>query len=179
MKVNSFLAAALMAVFFTSCQKDENDVTQPVVTNEEELITTLKVNLSADSATRIFQFRDPDGEGGANGTTDTIYMQAGKVYQCSLQFLNESNPAKVIDITTEIREEADDHLVCFDASDAVITRTDKDSKGLGVGLASEWVSSATGRGTITIRLRHQPGLKDGSCGIGETDIEVVFPVVVQ
>jgi hypothetical protein len=30
-------------------------------------------------------------------------------------------------------------------------------------------------GDVKISLKHQPGIKNGSCDIGETDVELLFP----
>lgn len=181
MKIKSALFSTLLiALVFTSCQKDKNDVENPPLNNEEELITTLKVNLSHAGDTSTFQFKDIDGEGGANGTIDTIKIQPGVSYACNLEFLDESNPSSVSNITKEIKAEGVDHLICFEVvGDAIIFRTDKDDNNIPLGLSSEWTVSVSGTGSVTIRLRHQPGIKDGSCDKGDTDIEVTFPIVIQ
>lgn len=176
--INSlFIAASLIT--FTACKKDKNDVTKPQVVNEEELITTLKVKLITGTDTTVFQFRDPDGEGGVNGTVDTIKLKTTGTYKCELQFLDESNPLNVEDITHEIEEEAVDHLICFSSSLVNFQITDKDANQLPLGIESNWTVNTNGTGSLTVRLRHQPGIKDGDCDKGETDLQVVFPIVIQ
>jgi hypothetical protein len=32
---------------------------------------------------------------------------------------------------------------------------------------------------MQIELKHQPGIKNGTCGVGETDIDILFPVKIQ
>ncbi|HEX8656934.1 MAG TPA: hypothetical protein VF690_05345, partial [Hymenobacter sp.] len=82
----------------------------------------------------------------------------------------------------EIANEKDDHMFFFESTPASllnITRTDRDSKNLEVGLASQVVTTAAGTGTLKITLRHQPGTKNGTFAPGDTDVEVTFPVTVQ
>ncbi len=170
-----------LSILTFACQKDKNEVTEPITENESELITTLKISLFDGNTTHVFQFKDPDGEGGANGVTDTIFLDHNKVYTGSLQFLDESNPSDKKDITLEIKEEAGDHLICYQAntSGLSITTTDKDENEYPIGLETDWSVSTVGAGNLVIRLRHQPGIKNGDCDRGETDIEVAFPVKIQ
>jgi len=181
MKINISYLLAGFTLFLFACQKDKNEVTEPVIVNESEVITTLKITLSDGNNNHIFQFRDPDGEGGNNGVTDTIVIDSNKVYVATIQFLDESNPQNVHDITTEIKGEAEDHLICYtiNTTGVEITTTDIDANNHPIGLETDWSTSDPANGTLTIRLRHQPGIKNGDCERGETDLEVVFPVRVK
>lgn len=181
MKLNTILICAIAAtVIFSGCEKDKNKVENPPVINEEELITTLKVKLVNGTDTTSFQFKDVDGDGGMNGTVDTLKLKAGQIYSSDLQFLNESNPASIKNITEEIKDEAVDHLICYTANSNIgITITDKDGNNLPLGITSNWAVGNAGTGSLTVRLRHQPGIKSGDCGVGETDIEIVFPVIIK
>ncbi len=179
--MKKLLFSVLAAFTLVACQKDENNVTNPVGTNESELITTLRVELFDGSQPMVFQFKDLDGEGGANATVDTIVLSKDQVFSCDLVFLDESNSANVKDLTPEIYSERNDHLICYtsNTSQLTIEVTDKDQNNLPVGLAANWTTASAGKGSITIRLKHQPGIKTGDCALGETDLEVVFPVVVK
>lgn len=161
------------------CEKHPDD---PECLGEEELITTLKV-LVYDSATNAsvgtFQFSDADN----NGTPeifDTIKLNANTTYRVALQFLNTS-VAPAEDITTEIEAEKDEHLIVFHAHDVTVnfTYADVDDNNLPVGLSSYWRATTTGNGHIHIKLRHQPGVKDGTETPGDTDVEVEFPAYIQ
>jgi hypothetical protein len=33
-------------------------------------------------------------------------------------------------------------------------------------------------GVVVVRLKHQPGTKNGTCAVGDTDVEVTFPYKV-
>ena len=168
-------AIFMTTVLFTSCKKDD-----PEPINEEELITTLIVNLTdvATGDTESFIFRDTDGEGGNPPSVfDEINMGAGKEYGCTLLVLNESEtPAE--DITEEILEEDVDHQFYFapTGNSATVNITDLDANGLPLGLESTWDAGAPGTGTMKITLKHKPGEKGPGdpVSVGGTDIEIEF-----
>jgi hypothetical protein len=177
-------AAALMLAF--SCKKNKIDdpIDQPIDDHEEELITTMKLIFS-DSAgvlpDRTFQFQDLDGPGGNNPTMfDTLFLEDSTVYNVQVEILNESvNPAE--NLTSEILTEADEHLFCFtpmNLSGLSIVRTDSDGT-YQIGLQSKWRTIQTENGKVKIVLKHQPGVKNGSCDPGDTDIELYFEVRVK
>jgi hypothetical protein len=60
-----------------------------------------------------------------------------------------------------------------------ITPTDKDKNNLPIGLNTEWTCSGADFGRIVVRLKHQPGIKTGSCEPGDTDVEVSFPYFIK
>ncbi|WP_341901172.1 type 1 periplasmic binding fold superfamily protein [Fluviicola taffensis] len=181
MMILSILSLALVA-----CKKEKkNTVSNPTNPNEEELITTFKIvftDVNGVLPNVEAQFVDTDGPGGNNPSAfDTIRLVANATYNASITLLNESvSPAE--DITVEVEEEGVDHLFCFDLTsglNAVITRTDLDANNLPIGITSQWVLGNASTGTSTIRLRHQPGVKNGQCDPGETDIELNFHTVIQ
>jgi hypothetical protein len=128
------------------------------------------------------RFVDVDGPGGNNPTVfDTIRLAANATYNASITLLNES-AIPTQDITAEVEEEGVDHLFCFDLSGGLnvsILRTDADANNLPIGIHSRWSLGTASTGTATIRLRHQPGVKNGQCDPGETDIELNFHTVIQ
>ncbi len=183
MKQSTVMASTLFlmgSILFNACKKDDP---QPV--NEEELITTLIVNLKdvATGSSSSFAFKDPDGEGGNPPTQfDEIAMEAGKEYECTLSVLNESvSPAE--SITEEILEEDVDHQFYFETtgSSATVITTDIDAVGLPLGLESNWDAGAPGVGTMKITLKHKPGEKASgdAVSVGETDIEITFTTNVN
>lgn len=162
-----------------SCKDDHDDHD-----HEGELITTVQM-VFTDSATSTvagtFEFSDPDGPGGnPPQRMDTISLQSSKTYLVELRFIDASkNPAH--DITHEIREEAREHIVCFtDAgSNLTILRTDSDGTH-PIGLSSRWnTPDVMSSGKVKVTLKHQPGVKNGQCDPGDTDVEVEFPVRVR
>lgn len=177
------IASGLLAIgiFFNACTKK---VTTPPNPNEEELITTIKLTL-VDSAgvkpTVVAQYRDIDGDGGANPIQwDTIRLQANTTYMGTIELFDESN-SPVDTISNEVRNEGADHLLCFDISglQTQIQRTDVDVNGLELGLSTKWRSGIVGTGSINIQLRHQPGIKNGTCSVGASDLDLVFQAAVN
>ncbi len=81
---------------------------------------------------------------------------------------------------TEGQEVAAEHLVRYAATaGTTVTITDQDGKGLELGLATDVTTTSENNGTFTISLKHQPGIKNGSCDVGETDVEVAFVLEVK
>jgi hypothetical protein len=175
-----------LAVISTSCKKDDD----PVIPNEEELITTLNYTLIAQNQadTVVLRFQDLDGEGGNDPIIIGGTLMANTVYNGSIELLNEQeNPAE--DITEEVETEAEEHQFFFQVTnglDAVVTYADTDANGNPLGLASVINSNAVSNGKLTVILRHQPdknaaGVANGDItnAGGETDIEVTFDVDIQ
>lgn len=172
-------------LFLAACKKDKKDtVTTPPVQNEEELITTFRITFT-DAAgiqpTVTAEFVDLDGAGGNAPTVfDTIRLKANTTYNAGITLLNQSvSPEE--DLTIEVQEEDQDHLFCFSPTGTLnltISRTDSDGT-YEVGLLSSWVTQAISTGETTITLKHQPGVKNGQCDPGETDIELTFHTIIE
>lgn len=174
-------------LLFTACEKED-----PVIPNEEELITTLIYTLTPEGGGTAVEFRftDLDGDGGdapviVNGT-----LNANTTYYGVITLLNEAEtPAE--NITEEVEEEAEDHQFFYQFSSFFLTGgfdyADSDANGNPIGLITTFQTPDSQSGlNLTITLRHQPD-KDATgvdLGLienagGETDIEVTFNVVVQ
>jgi hypothetical protein len=186
LKVLSILFTS--ALVFTSCSDDDN----PVIVNEEEVITTLTATLTpaGGGSTITLRTQDLDGDG-PNAPIITVTggpFIINTVYNGSLVLLNETvSPAE--SINEEIEEEDDEHQFFYQVSNnlATFAYTDADGDGNPVGLEFSVTTSATaGAGTLTITLRHEPnksasGVSEGDItnAGGETDIEAIFPITVQ
>jgi hypothetical protein len=178
------LAAGMFAVaaLMSSCKDDhEHD-------DENELITTVRLTLTplapATGQPVVVQWRDVDGSGGAAPTIDNLSLAPNTTYTGRLMLADESkNPS--VDITAEIEGEKNDHIFFYEPNPAglmTITRTDRDSRNLEVGLDTRVQTSAatTTPGSLKITLRHQPnGTKNGTFAPGDTDAEVTFPVTIR
>lgn len=172
-------------VFLTGCDNDDPD---PV--NEEELITTVTLTLTPQGGGDpvVFQFKDPDGIGGATPTLSADTLAPGTAYNGALTLLNESvTPAE--DIGDEVEEEGEAHQFFFQVSaglELTVAYNDQDAGGNPIGLKTNWTTAAAGTGTLKVILRHEPnktaaGVADGDItqAGGETDVEVEWPVVIQ
>lgn len=194
-----------LALAISACKKDskepapENPV-QP--TNESELITTMKVTLH-DTTTHTnttYVFSDLDGPGGNpatfgnSGADSVINITANHVYETTILLLDQTkNPADTI--SNEVKDEGADHMFFFNSiaptgtpyntylsgSMTNIKYLDLDANNRGIGLSTLWTapSMSMGKSPLTIELKHQPGVKDGSYTPGETDIQVGFKLKVN
>lgn len=175
---------ATMVVFsFQACDDDDD----PIIENEEEVITRVTWTLSPDDAGNdvvVFSFVDTDGDGGNDpvvSTTGTLVADA--TYTGSLTFANEDEQ-----ITPEIQEEDDEHQV-FYVVDGGVNFTpayaDSDDDGNPVGLLTTVTTGAASSGDFQIILRHEPAkgaaatIGNPAAAGGETDIEVTFTATVQ
>lgn len=183
--IKLLFAALAVATVWTGCKKDKDLVAVPQpVQNEPEVFTTMKLKfVDSSNVTNIkyATFRDPDGDGGGGyDIFDTIKLQPNKTWITTLLLLNEI--ASPIDtVSNEVLEEGKDHLFCFTPSgaSASVTRTDLDVNSSPIGLQSKWRTTTIGNGTMQVELRHQPGVKNGSCSPGVTDISINFITKIQ
>ncbi len=182
---NSAMIAIAGALLITGCKKDKNVVDDPHNHNNEdaELITSVVLEFSDTAHVKpnvTVAFRDPDGEGGNSATEfDTIKLAANTVYNVKITLLDESkNPA--VNISDEVKTEGDEHLFCFDVTGANvgIVRTDSDGT-YEIGLDSRWTVASASNGNVKVMLKHQPEGKNGTCGVGDTDVEVNFVTEIK
>lgn len=184
MKGTLLIAVLLVA----ACNGDD-----VVTLNEQEVITTVVLTFTPPSGSAVVaEFDDADGDGGQPPTIDPIALAAGS-YTLTVGYENRlSSPAE--DITEEIRDEHDFHLVLFTGSAPLAqSYADTDDNGLPVGLTSNIVASA-GAGELTVTLRHMPPeeppvksettvMEAQTNGVnsigGSTDAQVTFEVTVQ
>ncbi len=183
--IKLLFATLAVATIWTGCKKDKDLVPLPQpVQNEPEVFTTMKlifVDSSNTSNIKYATFRDPDGDGGAGyDIFDTIKLEPNKTWITTVLLLNEI--ATPIDtVSNEVLEEGVDHLFCFTptGSSATVIKTDLDANNRPIGLQSKWRTTSTGLGTMQVELRHQPGVKDGTCSPGVTDISIDFITKIQ
>lgn len=177
-----FAIALSIAFLNFSCSDDDEN---PVPVDEEEVITTMNVTLSASGVASVsLQSKDLDGDGpNAPDITISGNLVANTIYSGSIELLNETEtPAE--DITVEVAEEDEEHQFFFDISGALtsVAYSDQDGNGNPLGIQFELTTGDAGNGTIQITLRHEPKKpNDGSLADagGETDIAETFNVVVE
>ncbi|NJN78535.1 MAG: type 1 periplasmic binding fold superfamily protein [Saprospiraceae bacterium] len=172
-----------LSIYFSACVKD------PVIPNEEEVITTLRYTLTSDSVgvPIVLTFQDLDGDGGNAPLISGGTLAANTTYFASLELLNEvENPAE--NITDEIVAEAEAHQFFFQTTldGLTVNYEDTDADGNPIGIATKVTTTNATSGTITIILKHEPNKTaanvangDITNAGGETDIQVTFAVDVQ
>jgi hypothetical protein len=170
------LLVLVCVVLLPGCSDD------PESTNEEESITTVVVTLTrAGGAPIVLTWDDANLDAIVDDTeiTTSGSLLSNKTYNANIQLENKTAGTP---IDEEVRDEADDHLFCFTATNVNIgfEYADEDSHGRPLGLVSTWTTTSASEGTVTIVLRHQPGVKTGDCpGAGETDVSITFNVEIE
>ena len=186
MMFKAMIPAAFLSLLFlfSACSKDPDPV------NEEEVITTLRMvwTPQGSSSPVIFQFRDPDGDGGTAPTITSGALMANTTYGVSLELLNETkSPAG--NITEEIMDEGTEHQFFFAVTQGItltFSYDDTDANGAPIGLNTTMQTGPAASGKLQVTLRHD--LNKGATGVpqgditnagGETDIQVEFDLDIQ
>jgi len=191
---NSILKSAILAFIITAlaaCKKDGDNIANPVNPNETELVTTVKLIIAPTtnpSAVMNVSFRDMDGDGGNAPIIDTIRLAPNTEYFVNVLVLDETkNP---VDTTSkEIETEKNAHQFFYSkigTYNLTTTYLDFDDHNVPVGLNVK-LNTTTGftekTNKLKVVLKHQPGLKpstgSGDESLGETDLEVYFPILIQ
>ncbi|MDZ7878700.1 MAG: hypothetical protein U5L45_13555 [Saprospiraceae bacterium] len=156
-------------ITFSSCKKTDQE--------PQENLNVLKIKIG----TNTYTWSDIDGTGGVLPKIDTIKLTPNGTFATEITIQDGSvSPAK--DYTAEIIAEKDAHLFVYRAISANLTFTDlaKDSKNKNFGQTATAKTTTASSGTLQILLKHDADKSaiDPS-KTGETDIEVVFPVVIK
>jgi hypothetical protein len=189
---------AASACWFTACSDDGG------AANDNEVITSVMLSFEPTAGAAVTaEFNDPDGDGGQAATVQPITLTNNTTYTLEVRFQNRlETPTE--EITTEVMDESDAHLLLFTGSAVVgpatnnttgpITQAyaDLDANGLPIGLKST-ITAHTGTGMMIVTLRHMPPeeppqkaadtlAKVKAGGIdsigGSTDAQVMFEVTV-
>ena len=146
-----FTFLLIVSLSLTSCDPDD-----PVIDNEEEVITTLVYALDpTDGGTEVFLiFTDLDGDGGEDPTIMSAPLAANTTYNGTLQVINQSDIPNE-DVTLEIMEEEEDHQFFFQSnlSNINIEYNDNDANGDPVGIKSVLTTGEAEIGVLTITLK--------------------------
>jgi hypothetical protein len=174
----------LFLVTFSACKKDKE--VDP--TDDNELITTIKLNFTNNGVTKSFLFEDKDGEGGNAPTKfEKIILEANKQYDFTIQLLDESKSPAVNISDIIAAEEKDQHLFLYNAIPITIisfSDFDKDKNNFNVGLTAKVNTTRSGTGKLKVQLRHQPPIngkptKDGTSTPGSDDINLDFDLEIK
>jgi hypothetical protein len=184
-KILKWALPAIIVIAFSACKKKD-----PVIPNQEELITTLTLTLTPTGTGPevAFVFQDIDGDGGNPPVvTGPDSLMADQSYTATVGFLNEAI-SPVTNITDEVNAEATQHQVFYRPTAGLNTSvnySDADENGDPIGLNVDLTTGAACSGQLTVTLRHQPNktaasVMDGDItnAGGETDIEVTFDVTI-
>jgi len=180
--IHTFVVLLLFGFISLSCSDDDEN---PVAVDEEEVITTMNVALSASGETPVtLQSQDLDGDGpDAPVISISGNLTANTTYSGTIELLNETEtPAE--DITEEVAEEDEEHQFFFTTGGAImaVEYNDEDGDGNPLGLEFSLTTGDAGSGTLQITLRHEPTKpNDGSLADagGETDIAQTFSLTVE
>lgn len=164
------LALLIMGfMLFTACKKPKED--------EQENLNVLKIKIGANT----FTWSDMDGVGGTSPKIDTIRLTPNGTFATDLMLQDGSaNPVK--DFTSEIIAEKNDHLFVYRVTGANLTVSDlsKDSNSKDFGQTASCKTAAASSGTLQIILKHLPDkTASDPSKTGETDLDVIFPVVIK
>ena len=183
--IKHIFALVAFTIFAVACSKDD-----PIVVNQEEVITTLTLTLTPESGNKItLRSYDLDGSDGPNPPVISISgsLAANTTYTGSVEVLNETeSPAE--DVTIEVIDEGEEHqfFYTFTNSIGTVAYTDTDNDENPIGVTFTLTTAAAGSGDLTVTLIHEPAksaadVKSGSItnAGGETDVEATFSLTVQ
>lgn len=187
--VKKLMLAFISIIAISACNDDDPIAPLPLPINEEELITTIKLeSVPVGGGSNVtLTYKDLDGDG-PNAPTLTLVggWVANKTYRNNVTFLNESvTPA--VDITSEIIAEGVDHQVFYQSTGTFPNFTyfpssnSDDLNGKPIGLSTQLIFPAgTSTGNFTITLRHLPNKSAANVATGNitnaggtTDAELV------
>lgn len=178
-----FVITMIVLVNIIAC--GDND---PVIPNEEELITTVKYTLTPDGGGDdvVLSWIDLDGDGSGNIVGGIL--KANSTYTGTISLLNESETPSE-NITLEVEEEAEDHQFFFEVEsslNATISYDDSDANNNPIGIMTKLSTGDASIGSIELILRHQPDKSaanvkagDKTNAGGSTDVEISLSVVIQ
>lgn len=182
--IKSALFFSLVMLGFNGCKKDETTVTPPPPDNE--YLSTVKlvaINTTDSSDIHTAKWVQLDPTGLPDTSFAKLTLKKNATYNVSVYFEDETkNPVE--SITTEVRDRANYHLVCFDVASGLtltVQRTDHDTNvpALELGLTNLFTTGNVSTGKLGVSLHHQPNIKNGNCDIGSTDVDVDFTVDIQ
>jgi len=178
-------------LFITSC--GDSDV--PGEENEEEVIDRVMLVFVPDEGETVSATAfDEDGEGPNDFEIDEIVLAPNTTYTLSIEV---DNTIESEDITSEIEEEAEEHMFFFAFTNNIFTNPagdgnidnrsdamnylDEDANELPLGLETSWTTGSATTGTFRTVLKHQPNAKSASstASTGETDIDITWTLTIS
>lgn len=171
-RVGALAAVLALALSAAACETSDHGH------DENEIISLVELTFTpaGGGAPLVFEFNDPDGDGGVSGVSDRIDLAAGVEYSLGVRFVNSlAEPPD--DLTEEVKAEAEDHFVfvlgdvagpASTAAAALVTHAYADLESdyatnaigddLPVGLVNTITAKDAGSGKLRLILRHLPEL---------------------
>jgi hypothetical protein len=186
MRKHSFKFISVVVVLVLNSCNNKSKVAAPQIVNENEVITTLIVDLvdSSDISKKI-RLKSTDLNPGDNlpPTFEMPDLQDNKTYYGEILLLDESKtPADTI--SNAVAEEKEDHQFVYSTNNLGFTvnylNTDIDANGYYVGLRPiiKTKNIAGQQVNLQVILYHLPGIKKASPAEnvknGSADIETIF-----
>lgn len=168
-KFLSKIALLGLVIIVFSCKKEEK-------VQEQENLNVLKIKIG----TTTFTWSDTDGAGGVAPKIDTIKLTPNATFDVELT-VQDGSKSPVFDATPEIIAEKNDHLFVYKPTgNFTISNYSKDSNGKDFGQTAKLQTVSAGNGSLQILLKHLPDKSAAdSSKTGETDMDVLFPVVIK
>lgn len=179
------VGAGLFLLISNGCSKEEKTVSPPLPGNE--FLTTVRLivgNANDASDVHVVSITDTTiiAHPADSINNPNLTLKANSTYNVQVLFLDETTKP-VGNITADIYDRRNYHLVCFVTSgeNLTTTRTDLDTNTppLQIGLQDKFVTGAASTGTLNVQLRHQPNAKNGDCAPGSSDADVTYNVTIQ
>ncbi len=165
-----------LTLLLIQCKKDT-----PEEINEEEVINRVTLTVTtANGSSNDYTWNEGDA-------IPSITLAANTTSNVSVHFYDASDASDIEDITEEVIEEADEHLVFYQVSSASLSISAAsndvvDADGISINLKTEWAAAGVSSGVVRVYLIHEPtsktGISRGDLG-GSTDLELDFPVTIQ
>lgn len=183
--IKHILVLASIIILAASCSDED-----PIVVNEEELITTVTITLTPQGGGDIITLKSIDLDGDGPNEPEIVVsgnLSANTVYSGVTAVLNETeDPAE--DITIEVKEEGIDHqfFYAFKNGLASASYSDTDENGNPIGIEFILTTANAGSEVLTVTLIHEPNKNgnnvvagDSTNANGETDVEASFPIIIE
>jgi len=172
------IASSLLLLLFQSCSKTELPTTTLPITSARVIVSSAN-----DSKIDTFQYIDWDGsKPNLPVLVDTIRLLKNTNYTIRLVMLNEaSNPIQ--NYSDTVLAQADsyqlEYLTAEGSQGSAYKLLDKDTKGLPLGLESQWRWDRATRSSMYLALRQSHGTKNGTDGTGAVIFSAQLPIVVK
>ena len=185
LKKNLRLLAILFvsSLAFNACSDDDHDDHDHDDEDHEEINLMIYTLTDSENNSVIFTYSDPDGEGGADGTSTVVgQLTVNTTYAGAIQFLHVDGD-ETEDIGAKIaEEEGDEHEIFYTSTSLNINRNDNDENGNPLGFNTTVTASEAGMGSLTITLVHEGpkpnnGLEE-ALTTGVSDIQKTFEFTV-